>query len=604
MVICKFFQEGRCRYGDSCRNEHPRSTFQQPQTNRFTPLSNQAGSNGFGARGRSGNVDENPYHLATEDIRNDLTYSRDKKEGERPLYPFGAYGPGKNAPKQLIEGDLEISPEELRVQAYLADATGSIQQFQAQYAQIEALMSAKIQQIMNNTEDAKRYAADTSPPNRNDSVIKPAAGTWKGGQTQTISTGGFGSTSQAASGFGAASRPGFGGSSQPAFGAPSAPGAAAGNAFGAASSAGGFGAPSALGPKASPFGGNTSAAPSTGFGAPSALGARTSPFGGQQAAGGFGAPSAMGPKPSPFAGAQQPAAPAANTTGGFGAPSSTGATASPFAAPQQTASTGFGAPSAMGQTSSPFAGAAQPAAGGFGAASKPAFGTSDFGAGAAQSTGGFGSQQPATQTSTAFGGGQTQTSGTAFGAPSAFGANRPSPFAQPGQPQQSGLSRPNPFAAKPPTGPAAQTGANTGFGSGSSGFGSASGQVQTPQTATFGANNSGSGTQQQQGAPNTFKGKRIVTDEKLNTPGYEVSDPTKPNGIGIERIWFPGGPPEVSEKLNAMTEAPAAVYEDPALGPKLKQIYEWTAQHGTFIKDGAIVMPEIPPKREWCVYEF
>lgn len=74
-------------------------------------------------------AEDNPFFLLSEDIRWDLTWRRDNEKGERPLYPFGAYGPGKGAPKQLIEGELEQSPEELRVQAYLANSNGQLPQF-------------------------------------------------------------------------------------------------------------------------------------------------------------------------------------------------------------------------------------------------------------------------------------------------------------------------------------------------------------------------------------------------------------------------------------------------------------------------------------------
>jgi nucleoporin NUP42 len=38
--------------------------------------------------------------------------------GQRPIYPLSCYGPGREAPRQLIEGPVEISPEELRVRFY------------------------------------------------------------------------------------------------------------------------------------------------------------------------------------------------------------------------------------------------------------------------------------------------------------------------------------------------------------------------------------------------------------------------------------------------------------------------------------------------------
>ena len=51
-------------------------------------------------------------------MKNDLT-------GQRPIYPLSCYGPGKDAPRQLIEGPVEISPEELRVRYYAQRNAGN-----------------------------------------------------------------------------------------------------------------------------------------------------------------------------------------------------------------------------------------------------------------------------------------------------------------------------------------------------------------------------------------------------------------------------------------------------------------------------------------------
>lgn len=61
------------------------------------------------------------YHLNKEAIIADL------KE-ERPIWPFSAYGPGRDAPRQLFGGfPIEQSPEEMRVLYYLAQASGNPQ---------------------------------------------------------------------------------------------------------------------------------------------------------------------------------------------------------------------------------------------------------------------------------------------------------------------------------------------------------------------------------------------------------------------------------------------------------------------------------------------
>jgi nucleoporin NUP42 len=169
MVVCQFYQRGNCKFGgkrllvlpgsrsrftDSCYKEHPGSqrdanrnpgsggsAFGGASNNRFSAF-------GGGDRYRPGQasgmltlaqhdpitlsgsyqpsclieltmapLDSKPsYNLDKNDIRNDLT-------GQRPIYPLSSYGPGKDAPRQLIEGPVDISPEELRLRYYtLRDA--------------------------------------------------------------------------------------------------------------------------------------------------------------------------------------------------------------------------------------------------------------------------------------------------------------------------------------------------------------------------------------------------------------------------------------------------------------------------------------------------
>jgi nucleoporin NUP42 len=68
----------------------------------------------------TGNRDAKPasFHLDRDDIKNDLT-------SQRPIYPLSCYGPGREAPRQLIEGPVEISPEELRLRYYTLRAEGN-----------------------------------------------------------------------------------------------------------------------------------------------------------------------------------------------------------------------------------------------------------------------------------------------------------------------------------------------------------------------------------------------------------------------------------------------------------------------------------------------
>jgi nucleoporin NUP42 len=58
------------------------------------------------------------FGLGKDEIKGDLT-------DQRPVYPLSCYGPGKDAPRQLIEGSVEVSPEELRLRYYACRAAGN-----------------------------------------------------------------------------------------------------------------------------------------------------------------------------------------------------------------------------------------------------------------------------------------------------------------------------------------------------------------------------------------------------------------------------------------------------------------------------------------------
>lgn len=74
---------------------------------------------GIGAYHLSGRNQNSPkFHLNKDDIKLDLT-------DQRPIYPLSCYGPGRDAPRQLIEGPIEISPEELRCRFYTARGAGN-----------------------------------------------------------------------------------------------------------------------------------------------------------------------------------------------------------------------------------------------------------------------------------------------------------------------------------------------------------------------------------------------------------------------------------------------------------------------------------------------
>ncbi|KAJ9296820.1 hypothetical protein DTO271G3_5019 [Paecilomyces variotii] len=384
MVVCTYFQQGRCRFGERCKYEHPG----QPTlgANRFGVLSGSGGgstsSGGFGARSSAQSQQTPSYGVTAADIRADLSPGKG-----RPEWVFSSYGPGKNAPRQLFGGpQREQSFEEMRLRHYEAAAAGNptpaIQEAEGLYAECLKQMDAAI----NDAEGAARYVVEGEKehPNRIDITegrTGPAATAGQGASAFGQSNNAFGQPTasggtQSAFGkpTGLGQQPAFG---QPAFGQPSfgQPSTLGQNpAFGQPSSLGqgaqgsAFGQPSSLGSSQSAFGKPAFGQPSfgqTGFGQP-AFGKPSgpSPFGQTPTTGsGF---SQLSSGPSPFG---QPAGPAAGT--GFGQPSTS--TASPFGQAAQSASpfaqiakteNPFGQPST---TASPFgAPAQQPAPSGFG----------------------------------------------------------------------------------------------------------------------------------------------------------------------------------------------------------------------------------------------
>ncbi|KAL4942463.1 hypothetical protein BDV06DRAFT_192048 [Aspergillus oleicola] len=362
MVVCNFFLQNRCRYGNRCKNEHPGQQQQQQLTsgNRFGALSSGGGS-GFGSRASSGQSQQfkqEPanYGLTTDDIKADLVAGKG-----RPDWIFSCYGPGKDAPKQLFGGpQRERSFEELRLRHYEAAATGNpgpaIQEAESMYS--EAVNQMEV--ILKNLNEAVRYIVDGGKehPNRID-ICKGEPGPGAG-QTPAFSSKpafaapGFTPQPSNQSGFG---QPAFGQPSQPsAFGQPSALGQTAGSGFGQPSALGGssgFGKP-AFGQPSQPSFGQPSLG-QTAFGQPSALGA--SPFGQTS-----GTASPFSQIPAPSTGTSQPSG-FSQGTSGFGQQSST-ATTSGFGTPaqqpnpfSQPSTTSFGQPAQ--QAPNPFGAPAQ-----------------------------------------------------------------------------------------------------------------------------------------------------------------------------------------------------------------------------------------------------
>lgn len=587
-------------------------------------------------------------------MKNDLTAGNDL-----PNWILSTYGPGKNAPASLLDGN-ELSFEELRLRFYELKAAGNEAQATNEANGLWSKAEQQIADIVNNADKVVAFMqeAEKKHPNRFDflkmtgttskeQVIKEA-------QSSTPFGGVFGAKS---SGFGAPTT-GFGtgfGGTPPTGPDTSMASATSAGAFGQPAQPSGFGDPSFGKPSQPAFGqsafGQTSTTSAFGkpgggaFGQPSTLGQMSqfgaSGFGQQAAKNPFAAPSAatFGQPSQPAGGFGQPSklggfGQANQQTTGFGQHSQLGGgfgqSAKPtgeFGQPSQP-TPGFGQPSqpapGFGAGSNPFSGFGQPAkpAAGFGQAQQPASGfgqpsqpVSTFGQPAQQKTANlavpaFGqplaSQAANAKPSNPFGGGGTITSSTTPG----------NPFGEPAQP--SNTNPPNPFLQ---TTPSASSSASTLINnsptpppsySSLAPIATANNTIIPRATTT-----TTSGTTSNISHPLTSKPPapthytqtlpssqtqinpqtNRLTSYKSRRVQYINDAPCydRPDGRGWERIWFPDVK-SAEVRVEDVVPAEEGRYDD-----SVKGAYRVLAEKGAF-ELGA--MPRLPPRREWVGFDF
>ncbi|KAG5964110.1 hypothetical protein E4U57_005557 [Claviceps arundinis] len=575
MVLCKFFQQGSCKFGAFCRFEHPTAGGNQRESRERFNTSAAGGGSG----GKAWEDALSKYKISLEVIEKELSV-------ELPQWILSAYGPGRDTPEQLFGGyPREQSFEEVRLYYVMACASGNEQQAVYETQQLYQNAQQQIQFALKNSRDAVRFIldAENKHPNRIDIC---RAG------TQGALSGGFvpGNMSQAGNVLGGSgdvlgkrdnpfetpalrhpSHPNWGGQpQQTAFGQPSQT------------------QQSAFGARQNPFG-----APA--LGQPSQLGA--GPMGGQMG----------GQRSNPFA-SNNPAPPASN------------AAVDPFSVTAIMNQSGSSQPlNSFSQQHTMQTSNTLGQMGGQSSRSNP-FAPSSF-ASAASASNPFGAANNLQQNQSGF-----QTS-------------RPNPFATSNNsdPNQANgqTSRPNPFATatnpapNQANNPFAQNASSANNGAlGSNNTSNPSGQPGSLQRmntfATNGQNqapnsntntntnintntntntkpNTKNGpyhpdsvkehpalesyaTKNQDGTLATFKGQPVVY--KDNLPGFRAAD-----GIWT-RIWFPAGAPG----YNKDTELPPADYEE-----QTKNQWAAFAQAGDFA-DG--VMPEMPPPRDCTRWDF
>ncbi|KAF4771752.1 hypothetical protein HAV15_004582 [Penicillium sp. str.  len=549
MVVCSFFQQGRCKFGDRCKFEHPGKPTAGPLGNRFGAL-----SGGFGGQTQAQQAAD--AAAKPSEIKSDLTAGQG-----RPEWIFSAYAPHKDVARQLFGGaHRERSMEEMRLRHYELAAAGNLNEA---VQEASALWQECVQQMeisLNDLNGAVKYVVDgrNEHPNRLD-IIE--------GKTET-------SMGQAPAPFG-----------QPSpFGQQNAAPAPAPGAFGAPSST--FGQASGLG-QAAGFGRASAPAQPSGMGQSTAFG-QTSALGGSA----FGQTSTLGGQ-SAFN----------KTPFGQPAPSQPGINPSPFGKPSVPGSAApFGAPSGA----SPFTQLAQnqPAAGGFGQSAGQAA-PSPFGQAAAQpGPSPFG--QPAANPSP-FGQPSAPVGPSPFGQPSApAGA---SPFAQPSAPAAAAPFGAPPTAS-PFTQVSQNQPAAGGFGQPAaqpapSPFGQPAVQGVPVQTT-----NAGPRAYIKIDNPQDLNPLPQLEGETRHNPSTKQlvmwkGRPVKyinehpcylhpQDNKTFVRISFPNGPPDPASLKDAQGKPEEYT-------PEVTEAYQFFLQNGYF-KDGNI--PAVPPREEWLSFDF
>lgn len=92
-----------------------------------------------------------------------------------------------------------------------------------------------------------------------------------------------------------------------------------------------------------------------------------------------------------------------------------------------------------------------------------------------------------------------------------------------------------------------------------------------------------------------FKGKAVSFEVLPGGETNKVVPVVHGPGGAAKKIWFPDGPPAYNPDTEALDKRS---YEDEGV---LRQWDAFLRNAGRFV-DG--VMPEVPPKREWCVWDF
>lgn len=154
-TVCRYWLQGYCKYGDSCRFDHSRSNLTMSNENRFAALQHSLDKSSQDGGG-PGSKNQAAIIFDKETIIADLTV-------EKPQWILSAYGPARKSSAQLFGGyPREQSFEEIRLLHYMASPDPQrVQQAISEANKLVQDAEQQIQHTIQNIDDAIKYLNET-----------------------------------------------------------------------------------------------------------------------------------------------------------------------------------------------------------------------------------------------------------------------------------------------------------------------------------------------------------------------------------------------------------------------------------------------------------
>ncbi|ESO96614.1 hypothetical protein LOTGIDRAFT_174789 [Lottia gigantea] len=209
MVLCKYFQQNRCRYGNNCRFEHDIGGGAQRQLKFDTGGGGGRDNNRYKWTAQNNNNNSesqtNPEEIVSGLRQNIETWEQSK------MWPFSCMALEKDQP--CMPEFTDISADELRWEAYQAIKSGNLMAYTEKVKQLTEEYRSKHLLLKHPTTEIKNQLVqfiNSYRQNKNtdskSSFVKPSAFGGPGSSNAGSAFGGMTSTAAAAS-------PGFGGQS-------------------------------------------------------------------------------------------------------------------------------------------------------------------------------------------------------------------------------------------------------------------------------------------------------------------------------------------------------------------------------------------------------